>query len=138
MSRDHRSRPVPPRPQLVRQPQEPFGWLEARLLHQGWLAEIGPHAVAAVVLLMLAADRHGASYYGRERMAQSTGMTRSELDRALDELLADRLVEFRPWRPGAVNGVWQLMPVPEREDSLRANRTLSVADVLGQLGLAPP
>ncbi len=96
MSRDHRSRPMPPRPQLVRRPREPFGWLEARLLHQGWLAEIGPHAVAALVLLMLAADRRGAAYHNRERMAQATGTTRSELDRALGELLDARLVEFRP------------------------------------------
>lgn len=61
--------PVPPRPELLRRPEGAFGWLDATLLHDGWLAEVGPHAAAAMLLLALAADRRGASFFGRSRMA---------------------------------------------------------------------
>jgi len=50
----NRPPPVPPRPELERRPKGPFGWSEAELLHDGWLAEIGPHAAATMVLLALA------------------------------------------------------------------------------------
>ena len=71
----HPSPPVPPRPELERRPRGPFGWIEAELLHDGWLAEIGPNAVATLVLLALAADRRGASFYGRTRMAVALGIS---------------------------------------------------------------
>ena len=64
--RDHR--PEPPRPELVRRPTGGLGWLPAALLHEGWLARLGPDAAAVLLLLALAADRYGASFYGRARM----------------------------------------------------------------------
>lgn len=107
-----RPRPSPPRPDLVRQPTSAFGWLDARLLHERWLSRVGPDATAVLVLLSLAADRHGASYYGRDRMASLLGLDRGALDRALARLLEFGLVTQRPWRVGCVDGVWQLLPLP--------------------------
>jgi len=130
--------PTPPRPDLVRRPSGAFGWLDARLLHDHWLAELGPQAVAVLVLLALAADRRGASYYGRARIAERLGMSRADVDSALDRLRDARLVELRPWRPGCVDGVWQLMPVEPRCSPARSGRTLSAAELLRALGFAPP
>lgn len=104
--------PVPPHPDLWRRPDGPFGWLDARLLRDGWLARLGPEAVATLSFLALAADRRGASFHGRDRMALALALDRNALDRALDRLLRFRLVAFRPWRPGADNGIWQILPVP--------------------------
>jgi hypothetical protein len=70
-----RPRPRPPRPDLVRQPAGAFGWLDAHLLHEGWLARLGVDATAVLLLLALAADRHGASYFGRRRMADALGLS---------------------------------------------------------------
>ncbi|MCU0258655.1 MAG: hypothetical protein MUF56_06500 [Solirubrobacteraceae bacterium] len=128
--------PKPPRPDLDRRPRGAFGWLEAGLLHDRWLAEIGPHATAILVLLAVAADRHGASFYGRDRMAIALGMDRHDVDEALTRLVDAGLVAFRPWRPGGADGVWQLMPVPPRTQDRRsdAGRELSVAEVLRSLG----
>lgn len=53
---NRRPPPAPPRPDLQRRPIGAFGWLQAELLHDGWLAEVGPHAVAVLVLLATAAD----------------------------------------------------------------------------------
>jgi hypothetical protein len=132
-----RSPPSPPRPELERRPTGAFGWLDAELLHDGWLAEVGPHAAATMVLLALAADRRGASFFGRDRMAVVLGMTRHEIDQALQCLLDAGLVAFRPWRSGCVDGVWQLVPLPRRRSPTRAFSTLPAADVLRSLGFAP-
>ncbi len=129
--------PVPPRPELERRPTHAFGWLDAGLLHDGWLAEIGPHAAATLVLLALAADRRGASFYGRDRMAIALGMTRHEIDQALQRLLDAGVAAFRPWRPGCTDGVWQLIPLPRRRAPTRARCTLAAADVLRSLGFTP-
>jgi hypothetical protein len=90
----------------------PFGWLEARLLNDGWLARLGPDASAVLLFLALAADRHGASFYGRDKMALLVGLDRTALDRALARLLELELVAHRPWSDGHPDGVWQLLPLP--------------------------
>lgn len=105
-------RPRPPRPELLRQPPRSFGWLDARLLHEGWLGRLGPERVAVLALLAIAADRTGSSFYRRETMARTLSMTRMDLDEALDRLLELDLVAHRPWTPGHVDGVWQLLPLP--------------------------
>lgn len=130
--------PQPPHPELVRRPLGPFGWLDAALVRDRWLAELGPHAVAVLVLLAVAADRRGASFYSRDRMAAALGMNRHEVDRALARLLDHRLVAHRPWRHGRADGVWQLLPVPALAEQPRAGRTLSAAELLRNLGFHAP
>ncbi len=129
-----RPRPRPPRPELIRRPAGSFGWLDARLLLEEWLDRLGPEAIAVLVLLALAADRRGASFYGRERMSMALGLSRHEVDRALDRLLGLSLVAHRPWREGLPDGVWQLLPLPASR-SQRGGGALSVGEILTQLGI---
>lgn len=129
--------PTPPRPEHLRRPRGGFGWLDDRLLHDRWLADLGPEAVAVLVLLAVAADRRGASFYGRLRMAAALGLDVASVDRALQKLVDSGLLAFRPWRPGQRDGVWQLLDIPVRDDS-RIQRCVTAADVLRRLGLAPP
>ncbi len=131
---------VPPRapfPEMKRQPAEPFGWLEASLLHEGWLAQLGPQATAVLVLLALAADSRGASYYGRDRMAQRLRLSRYEIDRALERILALRLAAFRPWREGQCDGVWQLLPKPLSPARECQSGTIPLSRILESIGFAP-
>lgn len=109
---NQRPPPLPPRPQLLRRPHGAFGWLDARLLHDGWLPQIGADGVAVLAFFALAADGRGASYYGRARMASTLGVTEERLDHALDRLRRIGLVDFRPWRASHRDGVWQVLPVP--------------------------
>lgn len=130
--------PTPPRPGLLRTPQGRFGWLEDRLLHERWLAELGADAVSVLVLLALAADRYGASFFSRERMASALRLEAARLDRALARLLELGLVAHRPWRASIKDGVWQLLPLPRppHDVSQHADRgPLSIAQILGMLGL---
>ena len=129
--------PTPPHPDMLRRPRGPFGWIEDRMLRDGWLARIGVDAVGVLVLLVLAADRRGASFYSRDRMAGALRIDRARVDAALAELLDHRLVDMRPWRPGHREGVWQILPVPESSrDSDRIGGVMRAADVLRLMGLA--
>jgi hypothetical protein len=107
-----RARPRPPRPELVRDPPRSFGWLDTELLRQHWLSRLGPEPIAVLVLLALAADRHGASFYGRESMSRELSLPPGEIDRSLARLLELRLIAHRPWSRNTRDGVWQLLPVP--------------------------
>ena len=125
----------PPRPDLIRQPTGRFGWLEDRLLSEDWLSRLGPEGTSVLVLLALAADRHGASFYGRERMADRLGMSRQDIDQALRRLLELRLVAHGPWRQGHPDGIWQLLPLPTPKR--RGGEAVSIADAFRSLGFQP-
>jgi DNA-binding transcriptional ArsR family regulator len=86
--------------------------------------------------LALAADRRGASFFSRTRMADALGIDVDRVDRALDRLRELRLVDLRPWRPGIRDGVWQILPL-ERHTTMRAGKTMRVAELLRSLGLVP-
>ena len=135
---NRRSPRVPPRPALERRPRGAFGWLDVELLHGAWLAEVGPHATAMLVLLALAADRRGASFFSRARMARALGMSRHEVDVALERLLDAGLVDHRPWRAGIRDGVWQLLQPSPRREPERSQQVLTAADVLRNLGFQAP
>jgi hypothetical protein len=121
----------------VRRPGGAFGWLDARLLHERWLERLTPEATTVLVLLALAADRRGASYYGRERMAALVGLDRRQVDQALDLLRALGLVDHRPWRPGHPDGVWQLLPLPPAPRETRGGEPASLASILAALARDP-
>ena len=129
--------PKPPRPELVRKPRGSFGWLEDYLLREGWLSQLGAEGTAVLVLLALAADRHGASFYGRERMATALSMDRRDVDQALSRLVELNLVAHRPWREGHPEGVWQLLPAPRTKWRRDQPEPLSIRSVLASLGLGP-
>lgn len=116
MSRQSRRsiRVVVPRPDRVRTLDGiAFGWLDARLQHQGWLRVVTPQACAVYTFLCLAADRSGVSFYRRERMARELGLDDAEVIRCLSRLCDLGLVAHRPYRPGAADGFWQVLSLPE-------------------------
>lgn len=129
---------IPPVPDLVRQPTGRFGWLEDRLLHDDWLARLGPEGTSVMVLLALASDRHGASFFGRERMADKLGISRHDVDQALSRMLKWQLVAHRPWRQGHPDGIWQLLPLPRSEKRKRGGEAISIGDLCRSLGLDLP
>lgn len=90
-----------------------------------------------LVLLALAADRQGTSFYGRERMTSVLGMSRRDIDFALSRLQELGLVAHRPWRPGHADGVWQLLPLPRSDRGHRpSGEPVSIRSVLESLGLS--
>ncbi len=90
-----------------------------------------------LVLLALAADRRGASFYSRERMATALGVGLAAIDLGLRRLRELGMVDHRPWRPDARDGVWQLLPLPASTQR-RLGRPVSIATLLRALGFEPP
>lgn len=84
----------------VRRPSRRFGWVDRRVLTEGYLASLGPIPVALYLVLCVVADRHGVSWYARGTLA---GWVKCPVDRirpALERLvlaglvaLADRYVQ---------------------------------------------
>ncbi len=89
-----------------------FGWLEARLQREGWLALLGLDAVAVYALLCLAADRQGVSYYRRDSLARTFGVDFTQIDAALERLVDLNLVGFEPFHRDAVDGFHQVLSLP--------------------------
>lgn len=116
----------------MRTPTGPFGWLDARLLHDGWIERLGPEPISVLVFLALAANRQGVSYYGRHRMASVLALQPRVIDQALARLLDLGLVAHRPWKPGQQDGVWQLLPVPPPLRCAPAG-TVHIGDILRQV-----
>lgn len=90
-----------------------------------------------LLLLALAADERGASFYGRSRMAERLGLSRREVDVGLERLREAGLVAWRPWRAGSRDGVWQLVELPpprQNDQGERGGEALSVGAILAQLG----
>ena len=129
-----RKPPSPPQPERIRQPSASFGWLDARLLHDRWLSSLGADAIAVMAFLALAANHDGVSYYARSTMALAIDLDVPRLDQALDRLCSVGLVAHRPWRRGARDGVWQLLPVAEPIKSPRSSTTQSIDVALCALG----
>jgi hypothetical protein len=85
--------------------ERPFGWLPCRLLTDGLLAQMSSAARQLYLLLALAADRRGLSYYGDRRIQSVLQLGSHELRSARDELTALDLVAFEA-------GIYQLLSLP--------------------------
>jgi len=111
---DHRSRVVVPRPDRVRSLDHgAFGWLDARLGHDGWFGAMTPQALAVYAFLCVVADRSGVSFYRRERIARELGLDDAETSASLARLRELDLVAYTPFRPRAADGFHQVMSLPE-------------------------
>ena len=132
-----KSRPAPPKPDSIRKPVAGFGWLDARLLRDRWLPKLGPDAIAVIAFLAIAANCDGVSYYARDRMAVEVGIDLPRLNQALQVLLDAELVAHRPWRSNRRDGVWQILPVPQRVAPSTARGVASADTILRDLGFRP-
>lgn len=106
-------RVVVPRPDRVRRTAGvAFGWIDTRLLRDGWLGALPAPAAGVYLFLCLAADRQGVSFYRRDRIARAVGLDDVEAARALARLRELDLVAFAPFRPHTVDGFHQVLALP--------------------------
>lgn len=107
-----KGRRIIPEPQRVRKVAEGFGWLDHRLLREGWLEQLTVEETAVYAFLVLAADRNGVSFYRREKIARILGMDIAEVARALGMLMKRDLVTFKPFSHASPDGFHQVLDVP--------------------------
>jgi hypothetical protein len=81
-------------PNRVRTTQGGFAFLPNRFLHDGFFASLSHTERALYLLLVLAADRHGVSYYGQDRIGSILELTLDEYLLVRDSLIAKDLIAF--------------------------------------------
>jgi hypothetical protein len=69
-----------------------FGWIDHRLLRDGYLSHCSPQALALYVLLVCASDAQGLSYYSAPRIAQLLQLEPAALSEARRELIGLGLI----------------------------------------------
>jgi hypothetical protein len=82
------------RPERIRRIGRGFAFIPNRFLHGGFFASLAHLERSLYLFLVLAADRHGVSYYGLERICATLNVTPAELIVARDALIHKDLVAF--------------------------------------------
>jgi hypothetical protein len=72
-----------------------FGWIDHRLLRDGYLSHCSPQALALYVLLVCASDAQGLSYYSAPRIAQLLSLEPAALSEARRELIGLGLIAYQ-------------------------------------------
>jgi hypothetical protein len=72
-----------------------FGWIDHRLLRDGYLGRCSPEALALYVLLVCAADAQGLSYYSDPRIADLLALAPQALSQARRQLIELGLIAYQ-------------------------------------------
>jgi hypothetical protein len=103
-----------PQPQRVRRIEKSFAWIDHRLLRNGFLAVMSHQDQALYLFLALAADRHGVSFYRKEKICDALGLDLAQFEAARDRLIDLKLIAFEPYSAASPNGFYQVLPVDGR------------------------
>jgi hypothetical protein len=76
-------------------PPRGFGWVDHRLLRDGYIGRCSPQALALYVLLVCASDAQGLSYYSDPRIAQLLTLEPATLAQARQELIGLGLIAYQ-------------------------------------------
>lgn len=100
------------RPERQRTVERPFGWLACRMLTNGTIAAMSPSERQLYLVLALAADRNGVSFYSDSAIRCTLGFTGEQLLEARSSLVARDLLAY--------DGLtYQLLSLPgERIDAI--------------------
>ena len=71
-----------------------FGWADHRLLRNGFLRLCTPDAMALYLLLILAADGDGVSFYGDRLLCSTLGLSAQRLESARGNLVHADLIAW--------------------------------------------
>src|ERR1700746_250682 len=76
-------------------PPRGFGWIDHRLLRDGYIGRCSPRALALFLLLVCASDAQGLSYYSDPRIAQLLTLEPATLSQARRELIGLGLIAYQ-------------------------------------------
>jgi hypothetical protein len=100
-----------PQPQRVRRIEKSFAWIDHRLLRHGYLQVMTHQDQALYLFLALAADRHGISFYRKEKICDLLGLDFGAFEVARDRLIDLKLIAFQSYNALSPNGHYQVLPV---------------------------
>lgn len=91
----------------VRRIGSSFAFIEHRFLRDGFLANLGHHELLLYLFLVLAADRHGISFYGYDRICSLLRLSVEEYLEARNQLIEKDLIAFD-------GTLFQVLSLPEK------------------------
>ena len=100
-----------PQPQRVRRIEKSFAWIDHRLLRNGYLQVMTHQDQALYLFLVLDGDRHGVSFYRKEKISDALGLDWVQFEVARDRLIDLKLIAFDPYNACTPNGYYQVLPV---------------------------
>ncbi len=71
-----------------------FGWIDHRVLRDGIMRQCTTDALALYVVLILAADEEGISYYGNRLLCSLLGVSMGRLESARENLIHADLIAW--------------------------------------------
>ncbi|MBV8173351.1 MAG: hypothetical protein JO151_02155 [Verrucomicrobia bacterium] len=106
-------------------PPRGFGWIDHRLLRDGYIDRCSPQALALYVLLVCASDAQGLSYYSDSRIAQLLTLEPAKLSLARQELIDLGLIAYQ--KP-----LYQLLSLEGQELTAGESRTPLISRPSGE------
>ena len=94
-------------PERIRKIGGNFAFIEHRFLRDGFFADLGHHELLLYTFLALAADRHGISFYGYDRICSLLRFTVEDYIEARNQLIEKDLLAFD-------GTLFQLLSLPEK------------------------
>ncbi len=82
-------------PTRIRQTHNGFGFIPHRFLRDGFLSSLKDSETRLYLFYVLAADRHGISYYSDRRISDIIGYTASQLEHVKDDLIHKNLICYK-------------------------------------------
>lgn len=89
-----------------------FGWIDHRLLRNGYLRHCSTDALALYLVLICAADGQGLSFYGDGLVCTLLAWSRGRLDAARQCLINNRLIAYEA-------PLYQVLEVPDEVSEVR-------------------
>lgn len=112
-----------------------FAWIDHRLRSEGILARLQPADLGLYLFLVLAADRQGLSCWRLDRIERAIPcFDRHALWDARNRLGELDLIAYRPWRPGDVDGSYQVLSVEHPQSRLAPEIQAALEKVFRHLG----
>jgi len=103
-----------PQPQRVRRIEKSFAWIDHRLLRNGYLPVMTHQDQALYLFLALAADRHGVSFYRKEKICDFLDLNWGQFETTRHRLIELQLIAFEAYNAASPNGYYQVLPVDGR------------------------
>ena len=121
-----------PQPQNVRRITGSFAWIDHRLLRHGYLQAMTHQEIALYLFLVLAADRHGVSFYRKEKICDLVALDFEQFEVARDRLISHELIAFERYSAFTPNGYYQVLPVNEAKHPVRPSEITQLTRDLSQ------
>jgi len=125
-------KPHIPQPQNVRRIAGSFAWIDHRLLRRGYLQAMTHQEMALYLFLVLAADRHGVSFYRKEKICDLVALDFQPFEVARDRLIGAKLIAFEPYSALTPNGYYQVLAVDDRGPAARPSQIVRLTKSLSQ------